>query len=68
LCKTFDCQAVVSNDVFKVAALSTQELPVRETAIRGRGAAVLVHPIEQADHLAVSIQDGAAKLAQPCSA
>jgi adenylate cyclase len=68
LCKTFDCQAVVSNDVFKVAALSTQELPVRETAIRGRGAMVLVHPIEQADHLAVSIQDGAAKLAQPCSA
>jgi adenylate cyclase len=63
LCKTFGCEAVISNDVFRTAALSTEKLPVQETVLRGRGASVLLHPIAQVDHLAglVSIPDGVAK-------
>jgi adenylate cyclase len=62
LCKIFGCQAVISNDVFRTAALSTEKLPVHETVLRGRGASVLIHPIEQIDHLAglVSMPDSVA--------
>jgi adenylate cyclase len=51
LCKTFSCEAVVSNDVFRIAGFPTEKLPAQETALRGRSASLLVHPVEHVDRL-----------------
>jgi adenylate cyclase len=67
LCKTFGCEAVVSNEVFMTAAVSAEKLPVHETALRGRSTSVLVHPIERLERLAglVPMPDGVASMVQP---
>lgn len=49
LCKTFACEAVVSNDVCRIAEISTHRLAVEDAAIRGRTASILIHPIERVD-------------------
>jgi adenylate cyclase len=52
LCKQFGSEAVVSHDVWRIADLSPAALPVQEAALRGRSAALKIHPIERLEQLA----------------
>jgi adenylate cyclase len=52
LCKGFNCEAVISHDVCRIADVSTAKLPAIETELRGRSASLEVHPIERIDQLA----------------
>jgi adenylate cyclase len=58
LCKEFQCEAVISHDVWRIAELPADALPQRETALRGRSASLVVHPIEQVEQLAGLIETG----------
>jgi adenylate cyclase len=62
LCKTFSCEAVVSNDVFRIAAVSVEDLPVQETALRGRSASLLLHPVERVERLGGLVASGLAQV------
>jgi adenylate cyclase len=52
LCKEFGSEAVISDDVWRIAGLSPGGLPSHETVLRGRSEALLVHPIARVDQLA----------------
>ncbi len=52
LCKEFGCEAVISEDVWRIADLPPNGLPRREITLRGRTAPLLVHSIERVDQLA----------------
>ncbi|MDR3529042.1 MAG: adenylate/guanylate cyclase domain-containing protein [Rhodopila sp.] len=60
-CKHFGCEAVISHDVWRIAGLSPDALPGRETTLRGRSEPLLVHPIEMVRQLKefVAMRDGA---------
>jgi adenylate cyclase len=61
LCKQFHCEAVISNDVWRIAELSPDALPHHETTVRGRTASLRVHRIERVDQLdnLVQLRDAA---------
>jgi adenylate cyclase len=52
LCREYRCEAVVSHDVYAAAGVATDTLPQRNAILRGRGAPLLVHPIEHVQQLA----------------
>jgi adenylate cyclase len=52
LCKTLSCEAVISLDICTTAGVLPDLLPTRETTLRGRHEALLVHPIPRLDQLA----------------
>ncbi len=47
LCKEFGCEAVISADVWRTAALPADGLLAHEAILRGRSAPLLVHPVER---------------------
>ena len=51
LCKTFACEAVVSEPVCRLSGLDLGHLPVHETAVRGRAAPLAVRTIARATAL-----------------
>jgi adenylate cyclase len=55
LCKGFGCEAVISNDVWRIAGLPPDALPSRQATLRGRSATLLVHPVERVEALAVLV-------------
>jgi len=57
LCKDFDCEAVVSHDVWRIAGLAPDALRHHEATLRGRTAALLVHPIERVHQLAALVEE-----------
>lgn len=56
LCKEFQCEAVISNDVWRTAGLSASALVHHETTVRGRTASLRVHRIERVGQLAGLVQ------------
>jgi adenylate cyclase len=58
LCKDYRAEAVISHDVWRVAGLEAVALPGQETTLRGRKAALKVHPIEKVEQLAAMVTDG----------
>lgn len=52
LCKTFDCGAVISNDVCVKAGIPVTGLNEYETTVRGREAPLRVHPVGQGSQIA----------------
>ena len=52
LCKDFQCEAVISSDVWQYAGLPLDVLAGRDVSLRGRSEPLRVHPIERAEHLA----------------
>ncbi len=57
LCKEFDCEAVISHDVWRIAGLPPDALPRHETTLRGRAASLLVHPVRQLDQLVPLVEE-----------
>ena len=47
MCKEFGCEAVVSDEVCRLSGLPLAALPLHETQVRGRSAALLVRTIAQ---------------------
>ena len=45
LCKSFGCEAVVSDDVCRLSGLPVAHLPLHETEVRGRAATLLVRTV-----------------------
>ena len=55
LCKKFQCEAMVSHDVWRIADMPPDGMPMHEAALQGRSAALLVHPVEQLEQLAAQV-------------
>lgn len=45
LCKTFDCEAVVSSEVMRLAGVDGSAFPLQRVQVRGRNELLEVHPI-----------------------
>lgn len=61
-CKEFKCQAVISDDVWRMAGLATLDCPEAMVTLRGRTKPLLVHPVQNVETLiaagSVSMQSG----------
>ena len=53
LCKSFGCEAVVSEDVCNLSGFPVAHLPLHETAVRGRAATLLVRTVSCVADLAI---------------
>jgi adenylate cyclase len=56
LCKSFGCEAVISDDVCRLSGLALAELPLHETNVRGRAAPLLVRTVARAAALAAALE------------
>jgi adenylate cyclase len=52
LCKTYTCEAVIADDVCTMSGLALADLPRRETALRGREAALVACTVDRLEQLA----------------
>jgi adenylate cyclase len=62
LTKEFNCELVVSDDVYRLCGLSARALPAREVVVRGHSDPLMVHAINEAGSLEALAPVAATKL------